>query len=643
MIRKIVFASLPKMLIRNRPKRKSIKRRTIETVRLQFEQLEQRTLLTVAVADWTFDEGSGTVAADSSGNGHAATLSAGATWAAGNVGTHALKLNGSSTGVATATGPVVNTAASFSVSTWVKLTTLSGYQTFVSIASTNVAGFFLQLRGDTGTFGFARLSSDATGNATYVAAPSAPQTNTWYHIVGVDDTAAGTLSLYVDGQLVGSTSYTSAWAATGNTLIGHGFYGGNQVDYVNGYIDEVQLYSSALTAAQIIALDTPSAYSFEEGSGTTASDASGHGNTLALAAGASSGAGRIGSYALAVNGTSTGNATNAAAALNTAVPFSVSAWVDMNSLTGTQTFASIDGGNVSAFALQYRSDTGKFAFTRTGSDSNAAQVYHADALSAPSAGTWYSLIGVNDPVNSQLLLYVNGVFQSSVFYSGGWQGSGATVIGGGESNGMRSDFASGLIDEVHFYNSPLTGGAAANVGTNGGGILNINTAVTGATISPNLFGAFMEDINYGGEGGIYNNEVRNSGFNDSSNALNAWAAVAGSGVTDVLASDATTGPTAALTKSGKLTITSGVSATARAGISNSGYFGVGITPSTTYTATFYAMATAGFTGPLNVTLESTGGTIYASAVVSTITTAWTKYTVTLTTGAARRPPPRTYS
>ena len=45
------------------------------------------------------------------------------------------------------------------------------------------------------------------------------------------------------------------------------------------------------------------------------------------------------------------------------------------------------------------------------------------------------------------------------------------------------------------------------------------------TVSPNLFGAFMEDINYGGDGGVYNDEIRNSGFNDSSSALRSWAAV----------------------------------------------------------------------------------------------------------------------
>ncbi len=82
-----------------------------------------------------------------------------------------------------------------------------------------------------------------------------------------------------------------------------------------------------------------------------------------------------------------------------------------------------------------------------------------------------------------------------------------------------------------------------------------------------------------------------------------------------------------------MSITSGVSASARAGISNSGYFGLAVAPSTTYTVEFYAKASPGFTGPLTVDLESNGGTVYASTTVASITGTWTKYTVTLTTGA----------
>ncbi|HUO09697.1 MAG TPA: LamG-like jellyroll fold domain-containing protein [Phycisphaerae bacterium] len=584
-------------------------------------------------AAWTFDEGTGTTAADSSGNGHNLTLSAGASWTAGNVGTNALKVNGTATGVATATGPVVDTGGSFTVSAWVNLATVSGYETVVSIAGTNVAGFFFGLRQDTGAFSFARIPSDSTTSATVIAATSAPAANTWYHIVGVDDATAGTLTLYVDGQSQGSAIFTSGWTATGDTLIGHGFYNGSQVDYVNGSIDDVQFFSSALSAAQVAALDQPAAYSFDDGSGTTAADVSGHGNTLTVGSGVTWTTGHTGSNALAFNGSSTGNAINASPVLNTANSFSVSAWVNLNSLSSTQTFVSIDGAHTSSFALQYRSDTGQFAFTRFASDTNSATSTHADGTAAPTTGTWYNLVGVNNVATGQLLLYVNGALQSSVAYTTGWQGTGATVIGAGLVNGARANFANAIIDDVHFYDSPLTASVASFLGTGGNSTINIAMGSSGITVSPNLFGAFMEDINYGGEGGIYNDEVRNSGFNDSTNALNAWAALTGTGVTANLSSDTTTGPTTALTQSGKLIVTSGVSAASRVGISNTGYFGVAIAPSTSYTVDFWAKATAGFTGPLTIDLESTTGTVFATASINALTTSWAEYTATLTTTA----------
>lgn len=605
------------------------------------ELLESRIALSVGaipavptpVAYWKFDDGTGTTAIDASGNNHNATLSGGASWVSGNIGTKAMRVNATATGLATASGPVVNTANSFTVSAWVNLSSVSGYQTVVSIAGTNVAGFYLGLRGDTGSLSFARLASDATVGASVVAAPSAPSTGTWYHIVGVNDAAAHTLELFVDGVSVGSVGYASGWTAGGDTLIGHGFYGGNHVDYVNGSIDEVQFFSSALTAAQIAVLDQPAAYSLDDGAGTTAADVSGHAQSLTLAGGASWVAGRLGSNAISVDGTSTGNAIYGSAVVNTARPFSVSAWVKLDSTSGYQTFVSIDGTNVSGFFLQLRSNTGRFAFTRLVSDSNSAATNYASATSAPTAGVWYHLLGVNDVANNRLSLYVNGVFQSSATYSGGgWQANGATVVGGGKYNGTRVDFASGQIDDVRFFNSPLSAPAAAYLGTNGASTITVNTTSTGVNVSPDLFGMFMEDINYGGEGGIYNDEIRNAGFNDSTDPLRAWSAITGSGVTANLTSDATTGPTTALSKSGKLTITSGVSSTARAGIANSGYFGVAVVHSMQYDVEFYAKAT-GYTGPLTVALESNTGTVYAKATVSSISSSWTKYTVTLQTGA----------
>ena len=244
------------------------------------------------------------------------------------------------------------------------------------------------------------------------------------------------------------------------------------------------------------------------------------------------------------------------------------------------------------------------------------------------------MIGVNDTANGRLFLYVKGILQGALSYVGSWQASGATVLGADELGGTLRDFVNGSMYGIYFYAAAITSNEAYTVGTSGRGSLNINTASTGITISSNLFGVFMEDINYGGDGGIYDDEIRNGGFNDDTNALNTWSAVTGSGVTATLASDTTTGPTSALTQSGKLTVTSGVSATSRVGIENSGYFGVAVVPSTTYTGYFYSQASAGFTGSLTVSLESTLGSVYASATIGSITSSWVKYSFTLTTSAS---------
>lgn len=581
-------------------------------------------------AAWTFDEASGS-ATDTSGNGKTAKLGTGVSRATGNVGQRAIATNGTAAGAATVTGAVVNTANSFTVSAWVKLNALGGYQTVTSISGNTVSGFYLGLRGDTGTFAFTRLASDAASNTSVAAASSAPTTGTWYHLVGVDDVAAGTLSLYVDGHLESTTSYVGGWQATGNTQIGQALYNGSPVDFVNGSIDEVSYYATALSAAQVAALDTPAAYSLNDGAGTTAVDVSGRNRTLTLRSGASWVPGRIGSNALAFNGTSSGYASYSSAVLNTARPFSISAWVKLDRTDGFQTIAAIDGQQVSAFYLQLRGDTGKFAFTRTSSDSTSNASTHADATFTPQIGKWYNLIGVNDVANSRLLLYVNGSLQGSVAFTGGWQATGATVIGSGKYSGSRTDFISGAVDDVRFYNSPLSAEAANNIGTAGVSTITIDTTTPTTTVSEDLFGAFMEDINYGGEGGIYNDQIRNSGFNDVTNRLNAWSTIADAGVTAALSSDTSTGPTAQLTASGKLTITGGVSASRRAGIANTGFFGVAVTPATSYDVTFYAKASSTFTGPVTISLESLTGTVFATATVSSLSTGWKKYTAKLVT------------
>ncbi|WP_330267353.1 LamG-like jellyroll fold domain-containing protein [Streptomyces griseorubiginosus] len=208
--------------------------------------------LPAASAHWTFDEGTGTTAADASGNGETATLQGAAGWGDGKVGAHSLNLTAG--GNATASGPVVDTSKAFSVSAWVNLAQLGGYQTAVSIDGKVVSAFYLGLRDDTGTFAFARLASDATQGAAVAAAASAPIVGTWTHLVGVSDAAAGVTRLYVNGVLEGETAYAAGWAGTGATAIGRALYGGGQVDQFHGQIDDVQLFPTALTSDQVATL-----------------------------------------------------------------------------------------------------------------------------------------------------------------------------------------------------------------------------------------------------------------------------------------------------------------------------------------------------------------------------------------------------
>ncbi len=208
---------------------------------------------------WTFDEGTGTTAADSSGNNDPLTLENRASWGPGIVGPHSLAVSTPSQQYAQSAGPVIDTTQSFTVSAWVYLTSTSGYQTFVSQDGTQISGFFLQLRADTGRFAFTRPAYDSPKALGIIAsAPNIiPQPNEWYHLAGVYDEARQTISLYVNGALQQTVSYVPNWGATGPLAVGRGFFNSGMVDFVSGNIDDVRTYAGALGAGAISQLAGP--------------------------------------------------------------------------------------------------------------------------------------------------------------------------------------------------------------------------------------------------------------------------------------------------------------------------------------------------------------------------------------------------
>jgi alpha-L-arabinofuranosidase len=147
-----------------------------------------------------------------------------------------------------------------------------------------------------------------------------------------------------------------------------------------------------------------------------------------------------------------------------------------------------------------------------------------------------------------------------------------------------------------------------------------------------------EEINHAYDGGLFAELIQNRTFQDPvprqrlSDAPSARASglpvhwsVVGDGTA---ALDHAEPVNAALPVSLRLDLSGG-----RAGVANDGFWGIPIRPGTTYTASFYARAGGGFSGPVTASLVlDDGNAAVAQADTPPLTDAWRKYTVTLTTG-----------
>jgi alpha-N-arabinofuranosidase len=151
-----------------------------------------------------------------------------------------------------------------------------------------------------------------------------------------------------------------------------------------------------------------------------------------------------------------------------------------------------------------------------------------------------------------------------------------------------------------------------------------------AKVSPTLYGLMTEEINFSYDGGLYAELVRDRTIGTDWQALAHWTLVArGNSVADVSV-DQATGPSAALPRSLKVSVTSATEA-APAGVQNDGFWGIPVRPRTSYSGSFYAK-TDSVGVPISVKLvnDGTGATV-ASATVIGLSGEWKQYTFTLKT------------
>ncbi|MFE4992370.1 LamG-like jellyroll fold domain-containing protein [Streptomyces mirabilis] len=199
-------------------------------------------------------------------------------------------------------------------------------------------------------------------------------------------------------------------------------------------------------------------WNLNDSTGTTASDPTGS-TPAALTGGASWITDTDRGTALNLNGT-TAYAATTGPGVDTSGSFTVSAWVKLNSLSGTNsTFVSQSDdpvvGAANGFQLYYSSGSGVWAFGRHNDDTTSTAftaAYGAKAMAAK----WTHLVGVYDADADQLLLYVNGHLSATKTYTGtAWNAAGPVQLGRRLFQGAYGEYANGRLSDVRLYPTAL--------------------------------------------------------------------------------------------------------------------------------------------------------------------------------------------
>jgi hypothetical protein len=208
---------------------------------------------TSTTATWTFDEGSGSTANDSSGGGNHGQLVDGPAWVAGMIG-DALVFDGVNDRVeVTSPTGALKPANAFSISAWVKY------------SSTGSNGGDVASMGDSYVL---RVRSNGNVHTAFYDGTTWKYLTTtgintkdgqWHHLVGQ---YTGTqLQVYVDGVLAAQSSTSGSIAYT----LGQGFVIGNHGNGATGYefnglIDQLRIYPRGLSLGEVAALGDEQAW-----------------------------------------------------------------------------------------------------------------------------------------------------------------------------------------------------------------------------------------------------------------------------------------------------------------------------------------------------------------------------------------------
>jgi hypothetical protein len=206
------------------------------------------------VGYWSFDEGSGTIAYDSSGNSNHGTLNNGPVWVDGRFG-KALSFDGVDDYVRIEPSSSLDVTSQITVEAWV-------YPRAYVDSNGDNSHIISRCALNGGHIYVLQMYSPTSAKAGYSVNPNPPHhassadlpLNTWTHLAMTYDGA--TVKLYINGEFDSSYAQsglietTSNWLAFGCKPTGPQGGSGTYA-YLNGIIDEVRIYNRALSQQEI--------------------------------------------------------------------------------------------------------------------------------------------------------------------------------------------------------------------------------------------------------------------------------------------------------------------------------------------------------------------------------------------------------
>jgi hypothetical protein len=199
------------------------------------------------VAWWRLDEGAGTMAFDSSGNGNDAIFEGAPEWVENGKFGKALKFNGSSDYLAAPDSESLDiNGDQLSIAAWINGEDWPAANHVVrKIADTGTGAIYMiRVQPDT-----VRVYLNTSAGETTIQGTNVLPTNEWVHIALIYDGAEA--RIYVNGQLDVSSNVSGEVSESNNELrIGRGEPAG----YFVGMIDDVRLYNHALTESELLSV-----------------------------------------------------------------------------------------------------------------------------------------------------------------------------------------------------------------------------------------------------------------------------------------------------------------------------------------------------------------------------------------------------